>query len=101
MLGLNNYSGKTLSDRVICTTDQYPGKTVATALGLVEGMANGLFKDVQRGGLEELLTQAKAIMAERAIDKGADGILGFRYQVISRDIEKTVIAYGTAVQFAK
>ncbi len=102
MLGLNSHvSGSELTDGGICTTDQYPGRTVLRTLGLVEGMSNGLFKDVQRGGLDGLLREAKSLMAERASDKGADGILGFRYEIIGRDIEKTVLAYGTAVQFAK
>ena len=102
MLGLNSHvSGSELTDGGICTTDHCPGRTIFRTLGLVEGMSNGLFKDVQRGGLDGLLRKAKSLMAERASDKGADGILGFRYEIISRDIEKTVLAYGTAVQFAK
>lgn len=90
-----------LRDSTICTTDEFPGRTITKTMGIVEGLANRLFTDVRNGSLDSLLQDAKTVMMDRASAKGADAVVGFRYEVISRDIEKTVLVYGTAVQLSK
>ncbi len=101
-LSLNNPShGNNLRDSSISTIHDFPGRTIVKTLGIVEGIANGLFSNTTDGSLDTLLERAKAIMTQRASDKGADAIVGFRYELVGRDIEKTVLVYGTAVQFTK
>jgi uncharacterized protein YbjQ (UPF0145 family) len=50
------------------------------------------------GGLDEMMFAAKEQLARAASDKGADGIIVFRYSIAGRELEKSVIAYGTAVK---
>ena len=90
-----------LRDSTICTTEQFPGRTISKTLGIVEGLSNRLFTDVKNGSLDGLLHDAKSVMMDRASSKGADAVVGFRYEIIGRDIEKTVLVYGTAVQLSK
>jgi uncharacterized protein YbjQ (UPF0145 family) len=85
------------TDHLIFTTDSVQGKTITRTIGIVEGLSNGMFTEVKHGSLEKLLKEAKSHLAERALSSGGNAVVGVRYEVVGRDIEKTILIYGTAV----
>jgi uncharacterized protein YbjQ (UPF0145 family) len=85
------------ANRMIFTSDDIPDVSIKV-IGVVEGMSNGLFSDVRHGSLARLLDEAKSSMCEMALAQGANAIVAARYEVIGRDIEKTILIYGTAVK---
>lgn len=108
MLGLNNVEGF-VSESMISCAYSLPGYETETALGIVEGLSEHSFPAVGIGGvgmykggeLDKLFEEAKEQMRSRAFALGANAIIGFRYAVIGREVEKSVLAYGTAVRCKK
>src|SRR5580658_4953302 len=108
MLGLNPTDGQ-IAQRMITTTDVLPGFEIDSVLGPVEGVVEmgftsssfGGLKLVKGGELENMLFAAKQELAKAAFTAGANAVIAFRYAVLGRELEKSVIAYGTAVKCRK
>lgn len=108
MLGLSTDNGQ-IPTHLISTTASLPGYEVIEILGPVEGCAEKSFTSmkvvglgmVDGGGLDQLLFDAKMKLASAASEKGANAVIGFRYAFAARELEKSVVAYGTAVRCRK
>jgi len=106
MLGLSSYDEISLGPSRITNSDTLPGLEITEVLGVVEGIAERSFPILKiggvglskGGGLDELISEAKKELARAAVDKGADAVIGLRYQIMGRDVEKSALAYGTAVK---
>ena len=110
MLGLNRKEARwPISHSMITTADNLPGFEIVDVLGIVEGVSEGSFSSVnlggiglsEGGGLTKLVSDARDQLAQAAADMGADAVVGFRYEVLGRNLEKSALAYGTAVRFRK
>jgi uncharacterized protein YbjQ (UPF0145 family) len=108
MLGLNK-SDSQIAQSMITATDNLIGFDITSIMGPVEGVVEKSFTAisvgsigmVDGGGLEEMLFDAKQKLAHAASELGANAVVVFRYTVIGRNLEKSVIAYGTAVKCQK
>ncbi len=108
MLGLSRQDGQILT-RLITTTGSLHGYEIIEVLGPVEGCAEKGFTSmkiagvgaVDGGGLDELVFDAKMKLATAALEKGANAVVGYRYAFAARELEKSVVAYGTAVRCRK
>ena len=108
-----------MSDIIITTGNEIPGKKITTVLGLVKGStvrARNIGRDIGAGfrsiiGGEvktytEMTMQARDEaynrMVNEAIDKKADAIIGVRFttSMIMQGASE-MLAYGTAVKFGK
>jgi uncharacterized protein YbjQ (UPF0145 family) len=104
MLGLA-HNNTTISHKMITTSEELLGFEIVEMMGPIEGVvevgyAKG-FGVVEGGKLEEMLFVAKDILARSAYNRSADGVIGFRYMFTARELEKSVVAYGTAVKCKK
>lgn len=105
MLGLNTMDDY-VSGSMISTGDSMPGYEIEASLGIVEGLSERSFPAVGIGGvgvfkggdLDKLFEEAKRQAAHQAGQLGANAIIAFRYAVMGREVEKSVLAYGTAVK---
>jgi uncharacterized protein YbjQ (UPF0145 family) len=105
MLGLSRNDSQ-IAQTMITTADVLVGFEVTHMMGTVEAVVEKSFKAMSVGGfgivsggeLAEMIFDAKEQLARAASDKGADAIIVFRYAVTSRELEKSVVAYGTAVK---
>ncbi len=87
---------------MVTTTESIPGFEITTTLGIVEGIVERSFISVVQGGeLSSMLSEAKRQMEQAASDRRASAIVAVRYEVTARDLEKSVVAYGTAVRCQK
>lgn len=94
---------------MITTAETLTGYETISMLGTVEGVIEKGFASVsvsgfglvKGGGLAELVEDAKSLLARAAAEKGADAVIAFRYVVSGRELEKSVVAYGTAVKCKK
>jgi len=108
MLGLNRIDSQ-IGQNMITTTDELIGFNITSIMGPVEGvveksfmaMSVGSVGVVKGGELEEMIFDAKQKLARAASERGADAVIAFRYEVACRDLEKSVVAYGTAVTCQK
>jgi uncharacterized protein YbjQ (UPF0145 family) len=108
MLGLNR-NDSAIAQSMITSADTLTNFSVTSMIGPVEGIVERSFKSmsvggigvVSGGGLSEMVFEAKELLAREASDKGAHAVIGFRYAIASRELEKSVIAYGTAVKCQK
>ncbi len=95
--------------KMITTSESLPGFQITDVLGVMAGVAEKSFTSVavgnigmvSGGGLADLVEDAKSGLVSLASQRGANGIVGFRYEVVGRDLEKSVVAYGTAVVLRK
>lgn len=108
-----------MSDVIVTTAMEIPGKKVVKILGVVRGntvRARNIGRDIGAGfknlvGGEiktytEMLTQAREEaynrMVNAAIDIGADAIVGFRFATsMIMQSAAEMLAYGTAVKLSK
>lgn len=105
MLGLNKLDSQ-IAQNMITSADNLTGFEITSVMGPIEGIAEksltamsvGSIGVVGGGGLDELLFEAKQRLARAASEAGANGVIAFRYAMSSRDLEKSVVAYGTAVK---
>jgi uncharacterized protein YbjQ (UPF0145 family) len=103
-LGLNLNEPR-VSSSMITSAETLSGFEIINMMGIVEGISEGSFPAIsvggvgvqKGGGLDRLVEDARAQISRAASEKGANGIVGFRYAIIGRDLEKSVLAYGTAV----
>jgi len=108
MLGLNKLDSQ-IAQNMITGSDSLIGFDITNIMGPVEGvveksfvaMSVGSIGVVDGGGLEEMLFDAKQKLARAASEVGANAVVAFRYTVIGRNLEKSVVAYGTAVKCQK
>lgn len=107
MLGLNVDIKKVHSD-MVTTSESLTRYEIDASLGIVEAVVEGSFPGVslggfgiQKGGGLERLEEAREQLAFIAADRGGNAIVGFRFQLMGRDLEKGVLAYGTAVKCRK
>lgn len=108
MLGLNLNESR-ISGSMITTAETLAGFEILSTIGIVEGVSEGSFPaisvagiGISKGGdLDRLLDAAREQLIMVASTIGADPIVGFRYQVMGRDLERSAIAYGTAVKCRK
>ena len=108
MLGLTRDVSE-IPRSMVTTTESIPGFEITTTLGTVEGIVERSFKSmsvggivvVQGGELSSMLRDAKRQMEQAASDQGANAIVAVRYEVGARDLEKSVVVYGTAVKCQK
>ena len=106
MLGLNLADDSTIRLSMMTCADSLPGFEITAVVGVVEGISEKSFPilDIgnvgiaRGGGLQELIEDAKNLLAQAAGELGADAIVGFRYQIMGRHVEKSALAYGTAVK---
>ncbi len=106
MLGLSSFDQISLAPSKITSSETLPGFEVIEVLGIVEGVCEKSFPILKLGGvglhdgggLDELISEAKKNLARAAVEKGADAVIGLRYQIMGRDVEKSAFAYGTAVK---
>lgn len=90
---------------MITTSECLIGFEITSMLGAVEGLVERSFRSVAVGGVGfvqggesgNMLSEAKEQMIQAATDRGANAIVGFRYALMARELEKCVVAYGTAV----
>jgi uncharacterized protein YbjQ (UPF0145 family) len=110
MLGLNQKQPAwPLAKRMITTAESLPGAEIEDVLGVAEGIAESSLKSVsfggvglsEGGGMDRLVVEARERLAQVAADMGADAVVAFRYAVVGREFEKSVLAYGTAVRIRK
>ncbi len=108
MLGLTRDVSE-IPRSMVTTTESIAGFEITTTLGTVEGLVERSFKSmsigsigvVQGGELSSMLSDAKRQMEQAAADRGANAIVAVRYELGARDLEKSVVAYGTAVKCRK
>ncbi len=94
---------------MITSAETLSGFEVVEVLGVVEGVAEGSFPVIgignvgieKGGGMDALLHDAKTQLARVGYEKGANAVVAFRYQIVGRHTEKSVVAYGTAVRCKK
>lgn len=107
-LGLSNIEDQ-VAGSMISTGETLPEYVIEKVFGIVEGLSERSFPAVGIGGvgiykggeLDKLFEEAKQQMARNAAAFGANAIVGFRYAIMGREVEKTVLAYGTAVKCRK
>jgi uncharacterized protein YbjQ (UPF0145 family) len=88
------------------SADHLPGYEITAVLGIAEGISEKSFPIIEisnigfskGGGLQELIEDAKNALAHAAGELGADAIISVRYQIMGRQVEKSALAYGTAVK---
>jgi uncharacterized protein YbjQ (UPF0145 family) len=105
MLGLN-LSEARISEGLVTTAESLPGFEILSVLGIVEGVFEDSFSAVGIGGIgfekggemDRLLNAAKEKLSLAAASIGANAIIGFRYEIMGRHVEKSALAYGTAVK---
>ena len=105
MLGLSRNVAN-ISVSMITTSETITGFEVVQVLGIVEGIVEKSFRAVAVGGiglveggeLDNMLFDAKEALLQVASDRGANAVIALRYAITSRDLEKSVVAYGTAVK---
>ena len=98
-----------LAQKMITTAETLTGYDIASMLGPVEGIVEKGFSAVsvegfgivRGGGLDQLVQNAKDLVARAAAERGADAVVALRYVVSGRELEKSVVAYGTAVKCKK
>jgi uncharacterized protein YbjQ (UPF0145 family) len=104
-LGLNLSSTPPyVSSDKVTTADTLPKFTIERVIGIVEVSAEGSFNAVgvggfsvfKGGGLDGLAEKTRRLLAQAAADCGVNAIIGFRYAVAGREVEKSVLAWGTA-----
>jgi len=107
----------TVNTSMVTTAFELPGYRVARSLGLVRGVtvrSRSIFGTIGAsletivGGnitlfedmCEKTREQALDLMMEHAVERGANGVIGVRYDAteVMQGVTE-VIAYGTAVQF--
>ncbi|MDP9039191.1 MAG: heavy metal-binding domain-containing protein [Acidobacteriota bacterium] len=94
---------------MITTAETLIGFEIVQLMGTVEGVIELGFSAVSvggvgvvnGGGLENMLFEAKQLLAQMASQRGANAVIGFRYALTGRNLEKSVVAYGTAVNVKK
>ena len=94
---------------MITCADSLAGFEITSVLGVAEGVVEKSFPALgieqvglyTGGGLDEMVEEAKRALARVARDMGADAIIGLRYQIMGRNVEKSALAYGTAVKCRK
>jgi uncharacterized protein YbjQ (UPF0145 family) len=90
---------------MIATTEGIFGYAIKASLGPVEAVIEKGFSRasisglgvVDGGGLSDMVFDAKQELAVAAHELGANAIVCFRYTISGRELEKSLIAYGTAV----
>lgn len=105
LLGLTKTDDK-IPFKMITNGSEVAGFEITEMLGLVEGFAEGAFPILKLGhlemhaggGLDRLINDAKNRLAADAALRGADAVIEARYVITSRDVEKSALAYGTAVR---
>ena len=91
---------------MITTADALIGFEITSSLGPIEAVIEKSFAGIsvqgvgfiQGGGLSEMLFEAKQLLAKEASVMGAGSVIACRYALVGRELEKSVIAYGTAVK---
>ncbi len=91
--------------KMMTSCESLPGHDVIESVGLVEAIVEKGFTAasfhgigaVQGGGLNEIIEDARFALAKVAAERGANAIIGMRYEVSGRELEKSVLAYGFAV----
>jgi uncharacterized protein YbjQ (UPF0145 family) len=94
---------------MITSADNIINFEISSMMGPVEGIVEKSFKAmavggigiVSGGGLEEMIYEAKERLARAASEKGANAVIALRFAIASRELEKSVVAYGTAVKCQK
>jgi len=94
---------------MMTTGDSIPFAEISEIIGLVDGIAEAGMGSVsvggitlaQGGGLAELVAAARAALAQSAGNVGAEAVIGLRITITGRALEKSVVAYGTAVRLRK
>ena len=94
---------------MMSTTDVITGYEVTDSLRVVEvALEQGFSKiSIQNvglvggGGLSSLISDAKDALAMLAGEFDANAIIGLRYVIEGRELEKSIIAFGTAVKCRK
>jgi uncharacterized protein YbjQ (UPF0145 family) len=84
--------------------DSLPGFEIFEPIGLVEVVVEKSFTAVtfhgigaiQGGGLNEMIEDARFALANLAAERGANSVVGLRFEVAARELEKSVLAYGFA-----
>ena len=108
MLGLSRTESQ-ISQNMITTGDTLVGFDITGMLGPVEGIVEKSFAAmsvggmgvVQGGELGNMLFDAKQQLAQAASERGANAVVGFRCAILGRNLEKSVLVYGTAVKCQK
>ena len=109
MLSLNLSDESSVRLSMMTCANSLPGYEITAVLGVAEGIIEKSFPILEignvglarGGGLQELLEDAKSALARVAGEMGADAIIGLRYQIMGRQVEKSALAYGTAVKCKK
>jgi len=104
MLGLTQQQSE-IRNSMITTGEYLIGFEITSVLGVVGGLVEKSFSSMAVGGVgfiqgcyaRDMLSEAKQQMIQAATDRGANAIVGLRYALMGRELEKCVMAYGTAV----
>lgn len=96
---------KEIRPRMMTSCDLVPGYDIVELVGLVEAVVERGFSAasfhgigaVQGGGLSEMIEDARFALAKLAAERGANAVVGVRYEIAGRELEKCVLAYGSAV----
>ncbi|HZL27407.1 MAG TPA: heavy metal-binding domain-containing protein [Acidobacteriaceae bacterium] len=94
-----------IAQKMIATAETIAGYSVIKTFGPVEAVIEKGFSKaaihgigvVDGGGLSDMVFDAKQEIALAAHDLGANAVICFRYSIAGRELEKSLIAYGTAV----
>ena len=108
-----------MTDVIVTSTDEVPGKKVTKVIGIVKGStvrARNIGRDIGAGfksiiGGEiktytDMIAQSREEaynrMINQAIDAGADAVIGFRFMTsMIMQGASEMLAYGTAVKLSK
>lgn len=93
-----------LSDReqfVVVTTERVPGASETRALGAVSGEWVEGFEEEKREALVIARAKAQELLATRAQQMGANGVVGLRFDLAIRKNTLVVVASGTAVLYSR
>jgi uncharacterized protein YbjQ (UPF0145 family) len=112
MIGLNlnlSQERELIAGDMFTTSSTLPSFEITKVFGVIEGVSERSFPAVGVGGvgiykggeMDVLMSEAKERLSRLAAKLGANAVVGFTYVLVGREVEKSAVAYGTAVRCRK
>jgi uncharacterized protein YbjQ (UPF0145 family) len=95
-----------INPAMVSTTSELPGFRITECFGVTEGSSVAVctgftIKKGQKDVLKDTIREAFVEMVTGAALRGANAVVGLRYNHLAGNGERVVIAYGTAVKVEK